>query len=182
MSPPSTRCEAAAKTLNPTTTFREHKTSPPPRRNRHTAGTESAVESGPHRAAKLTRITRPDRRHGHPELRAGIGAAKRQGRAIPRRGQHPNPRLKEKLPEHPRNPSSVPETPSPLPHRSPYPPTNANSPHSARRSDRRSYGFGLRRFNSPQACRQPTRDGRFRSMPQNSRCPGHSPQPRFRQS
>ncbi len=44
-----------------------------------------------------------------PGIRAGIGCRRRQGRATPRRGQHPNPRLKEKRSDRLREQSTYPD-------------------------------------------------------------------------
>jgi hypothetical protein len=49
-----------------------------------------------------------------PGIGNGSPAPDDTGRASPRRGQHPNPRLKEKLSEHPGSPSTLPR-PSPAP-------------------------------------------------------------------
>ncbi len=117
---PYTPCAARQKTSNPATALREHeKATPSPRPNRHTPRSGSAADqdrkapligpgSRPGSAGRNTPESGTDR---HPQT-----ARPRHTPARP----EPNPRLKEKLPEHP-SATGAPALTSPAPDRSPCP-------------------------------------------------------------
>jgi hypothetical protein len=96
---PYTPCEARLKSLNPSTALWEQQTE------------RTTVPESPRFPAANQRRNRDQiGQLKQAGIREGSAAHfQRQGRATHRRGQHPNPRLKEKLLEHPGNPTTYPE-------------------------------------------------------------------------
>ncbi len=112
---PSTPCEARLKTFNPATAPPGARNCPHSRAGITTLpGSESAAESASESAANPTRITAPDRSEDRRLLTPpDSGTDRHPETARPRHKPArptPNPRLKEKLSQHPGNPQ-----PSPAP-------------------------------------------------------------------